>query len=301
MSGTHREPADPAAPAPEGRGCPGGSVEPHLVDAHVHIFPPEIVRDRAAFLPRDRRFAELNTDPRARMATAEEVVAEMDRTGVALSVVFGFPFANQGLCRLVNDYVLDAAGRWPGRLAGLACVAPREAGAAVELERCLDAGMHGCGELAPGDGPADIAALADVAGLLRERGLPLLLHANEPVGHAYPGKHAFGPRAGVECAAAYPGLNIVYAHLGGGLFLYEAMPELRATLADVYYDTAAVPYLYSTGIYQAAEATAGAQKVIFGSDFALLSPARYFEGLGELGPEARAAVCSGNARKVYKL
>ena len=149
--------------------------------------------------------------------------------------------------------------------------------------------------------PDDIAALAEVAGLLRERGLPLLLHANEPVGHEYPGKGAFGPEACVECAAAYPGLSLVFAHMGGGLFLYEAMPELRKTLADVYYDTAAVPYLYGAGIYRAAEATAGARKVIFGSDYALLSPARYRAGLEELACEAREAVCCNNARKVFKL
>jgi len=78
-------------------------------------------------------------------------------------------------------------------------------------------------------------------------------------------------------------------------------PKLRKTLADVYYDTAAVPYLYGPGIYRAAEATAGAHKVIFGSDYALLSPARYRAGLDELAPEARAAICCDNARKVFKL
>jgi uncharacterized protein len=272
-----------------------------MIDAHVHIFPPEIIQDRAAFLPRDRRFAELYADPRARMATADEVIAEMDRAGVAISVVFGFPFQDQGLCRLVNDHVLEAVAQWPGRLAGLACVAPRAAGAVGEVERCLDAGMRGCGELAPGNGADDIGELAGVAGVLRERGLPLLVHANEPVGHCYPGKGAFGPGACVECAAAHPGLNIVYAHMGGGVFLYEAMPELRATLAHVYYDTSAVPYLYDPAVYKAAEAVVGAHKFILGSDFPLLSPSRYLKGLDELGPEARAAVCAGNARKVYQL
>ena len=48
MSGTHREPADPAAPAPEGRGGPGGSVEPHLVDAHVHIESSKLMVDEFA-------------------------------------------------------------------------------------------------------------------------------------------------------------------------------------------------------------------------------------------------------------
>jgi uncharacterized protein len=306
MGGTRDEGVDAAAlrtarpgVAPDGEGALG--AEPAWVDAHVHIFPPEMVQGRESYLPRDRRFAALYADPRARMATAEEVVAEMHRTGVAMSVVFGFPFRDQGLCRVVNDYVLEAVAAWPERLAGLACVSPAEAGAGTELGRCLDAGMRGSGELAPGDSSEDIDGLKEVAGLLRERGLPLLLHSNEPVGHTYPGKSGFGPAACVASATAYPGLKIVFAHLGGGAFVYEAMSELRKTLADVYYDTAALPYLYDAGIYQAVEATAGAHKLLFGSDYALLSPARYRAGLSELSPATRAAICCDNARKVFRL
>ena len=302
MSGTRSEGIDPAAQGGAGidRAALRGG-EPAWVDAHVHIFPPDMIATRDSYLPRDERFASLYADPRARMATAEEVLAEMDRTGVAASVVFGFPFSDPGLCRHVNDYVLAAVAARPGRLAGLASVSPAEPGAVAELQRCLDRGMRGCGELALGGSSEDIDALAGLAGLLREHELPLLLHSNEPVGHQYPGKNAFGPAACVACAAAYPGLKIVFAHMGGGTFLYEAMPELRRTLADAYYDTAALPYLYDPAVYRAAEATAGAHKVLFGSDYALLSPARYRDGLGELSPAARTAICTDNARKVFKL
>jgi predicted TIM-barrel fold metal-dependent hydrolase len=274
---------------------------PGWVDAHVHVFPPEMVQRRESYLSRDDRFAALYHSPRARMATADEVVAHMEETEVAQSVVFGFPFRDQGLCRMVNDYVLESVAARPGRLAGLACVSPTKRGAVSELERCLEAGLRGCGELAPGDTPEELVGLAGVADVLRERGLPLLLHANEPVGHGYPGKSSFGPAACVACAEAYSRLRLVFAHLGGGAFLYEAMPELRKILDDVYYDTSAVPYLYDVGIYQAAEATAGAHKLLFGSDYALLSPARYREGLNTLSPTARAAVCCDNARRVFNL
>jgi uncharacterized protein len=277
------------------------TARPGWVDAHVHILPPEIIDRRESYLARDERFGALYRNPRARLATAEQVVAHMDETGVAVSVVFGLPFEDQGLCRLVNDYVLEAVGAFPGRLAGLACVSPSEPGATSELERCLDGGLRGCGELAPRGGAEDLESLREVAGVLRERGWPLLVHANEPVGHDYPGKTLFGPEACVACAQAYLGTKIVFAHMGGGTFLYEAMPELREVLADVYYDTSAVPYLYGAGIYLAAEATAGAHKVLFGSDYPLLSPARYREGLSVLSAETGADVRAGNARKVFKL
>lgn len=292
-----------------------------MIDCHVHIFPPEVISDREAFAARDARFATLYASPQARMATAEEVVAHMEATGVDTSLVFGYAFADQGLCRLVNDYVIEATRRYPGRLVGLACVATRRKGAAAEAQRCLEAGLHGCGELVleeevargllgaqtrtagprPARGKAGYSELPAVAELLKEHGLPLLVHANEQVGHTYPGKGPFGPEACVALAQAFPGLKIVFAHLGGGAFLYEAMPEVATVLADAYYDTSAVPYLYRAAVYEAAVTTAGVKKLMFGSDYPLLSPERYRAGLAVLTEKARAAVCQQNARRVFKI
>ncbi len=282
-----------------------------MIDSHVHIFPPEIIRNREDYLARDRRFAALYESPQAKMVTAEDLLAHMAETGVRKSVVFGYAFSDQGLCRFVNNYVIEAAGCYPDRLAGLACVWTGGPGAAKEVERCLDAGLRGCGELVlesewsgkrsgKGSGRA-WSGLGAIAGLLKERGLPLLVHANELVGHSYPGKGPFGPEACVSLAQAFPGLTMVLAHLGGGAFLYEAMPEVAAALADVYYDTAAVPYLYRPSVYQAVLATAGAHKLVFGSDYPLLSPARYRAGLDHLPEEARSAVCEDNARRIFGL
>lgn len=279
-----------------------------VIDAHVHIFPPEVIRDREAYLDRDSRFAALYRSPEARMATAEDVVAHMDQTGVDRSVVFGYAFADQGLCRTVNDYIIESVAAHAGRLVGLACVWPYHQGAAAETERCLEAGLRGCGELvleadgaAGGPGGPGQAVLADVAQVLREHGAPLLVHANEPVGHHYPGKGGFGPEACLALAHSLPGLTIVLAHLGGGLFLYEAMPEVREVLAGVYYDTSAVPYLYEAAIYEAFLATAGPHKLIFGSDYPLLSPSRYRAGFDRLPQSAQALVFTGNAEKVFGL
>jgi len=277
------------------------------IDAHVHVFPAEMIARREAYLERDARFKALYGAPKAAMVTAGQTVESMDENGVAMSVVVGFSFADQGLCRLVNDCILDAVKKYPERLVGLACVAADAPGAKIELERCLDGGLRGCGELVlhggswgeKGSGAG--GGLSVVADCLRERGLPLLVHASEPVGHQYPGKGGFFPADCVALAEAYPGLKIVFAHMGGGLFLYEAMPEVRRTLADVFYDTAAVPYLYGPEIYDACVSTAGPEKLLFGSDYPLLAPARYSEGLARLDPAVRVAVQGGNARKVYRL
>ena len=102
-------------------------------------------------------------------------------------------------------------------------------------------------------------------------------------------------------AQAYPGLKLVLSHLGGGTFLYEAMPEVRAILADVAYDTAAIPYLYSPRIYEVAAAAVGAHKLLFGSDYPLLDPVRCAEGIDRLSVEEQESVLAGNARRIFGL
>ncbi len=92
-------------------------------------------------------------------------------------------------------------------------------------------------------------------------------------------------------------MRIVYAHMGGGLFFYELMPEGARTLANVCYDTAAVPYLYRSPVYEVA-LRAAPGKIIFGSDYALLSPARYLRDTEGMQPELRAALFAKNARQV---
>lgn len=277
------------------------------VDAHVHVFPAEMVRDRTPYLGRDDRFRALYSDPDALMVTPLEVLTHMDECGVEVSVLAGFAFADQGLCRMVNDCILEAVRAHPDRFAGLACVSSEASGAIAELERCLDGGLRGCGELTPRNEAPERASWEDGPGLdavadcLRERGLPLLVHASEPLGHTYPGKGRFTPEACYALAERHPGLRIVFAHMGGGLFLYETMPEVKRVLADVYYDTAAVPYLYNTDIYEVAVASAGAKKFLFGSDYPLLSPTRYMQGLERLAPSDREAVEGGNARRVFGL
>jgi predicted TIM-barrel fold metal-dependent hydrolase len=79
------------------------------------------------------------------------------------------------------------------------------------------------------------------------------------------------------------------------------MPEVRAALANVHYDTSAIPYLYSPQVYEVAVSCAGAQKLLFGSDYPLLSPGRYQDGFTRLASADRASVLAGNARRVFSL
>src|SRR5262245_28246882 len=87
-----------------------------IVDAHTHIFPEDLRAQRAELCRRDPLFAEMYGDRRARMATADELLAEMDRAGIAAAVVCGFAWRQPELCRRHNEALFEALERSAGRL-----------------------------------------------------------------------------------------------------------------------------------------------------------------------------------------
>jgi predicted TIM-barrel fold metal-dependent hydrolase len=88
---------------------------------------------------------------------------------------------------------------------------------------------------------------------------------------------------------AYPSNKIVLAHWGGGLFFYALMKkEVKEVLSNVWFDTAATPYLYSPEVYKIAGEIVGFERILFGSDYPLLKPGRYFEEMASVKLPDRA-------------
>lgn len=274
-----------------------------IIDFHTHIFPPDIIASRDTLLEREQWFAQLYGAPGSRMARAQELVLEMDRCGVDMAVVCGFAWSSFDLYVETNSYIADAVSRYPDRLIGFANVPPLHARAPGELERCLGLGLKGIGELKP-DGQdfdlADARGLSSITSIATENGLPLLIHLSEPVGRMYPGKGGTSPRKGFNFALCHPDLKLVFAHWGGGLPFYELMPDVKEALANVYYDCSASPYLYDSRVYRAVIDAAGSHKILFASDYPLISPERYLEEIKVAGltDAELAAVLGSNAAHV---
>lgn len=277
-----------------------------IIDFHSHVFPDEVRRERDRFMARDPWFATLYARPDSKLARAEDVLKAMDGAGVDRTVLLGFPWRDPGICALHNDYILECVRRAPDRLLGFAIVQPLDAGAARELDRCLAAGLLGCGELGP-DGQGcrleRVADLAPLAEVLQAHGRPLLTHCSEPLGHLYPGKGTVWPQLLYQAALNFPDLLIVGAHWGGGLPFYELMPEVAGALRNVYYDTAASTYLYRFDIFRQVVALAGVERVLWGTDYPLLGQARFLartRAAGLTDPEL-AQVLGGNAAQLLRL
>jgi len=75
------------------------------------------------------------------------------------------------------------------------------------------------------------------------------------------------------------------------------MPEVRELCRRIYFDTAACPFLYSPSAYRQVVELVGADRLLFGSDFPLLSQVRVMGHLAEaaLGDGELEAVLGKNA------
>ncbi|MGE0541097.1 MAG: amidohydrolase family protein [Dehalococcoidia bacterium] len=277
-----------------------------IFDAHTHVFPRSFIDERDRLARDEPVFAELYASPRARMATDAELSAAMDVAGVERAVIAGFAWADVRRCVAHNDALLDAAARSGGRLIALCCVPAGDPAVSVrEMERCVAAGAMGFGELrlsSLGAAGGDDQLVQAVAQAAASMDAVLMLHASEPVGHAYPGKTG-GPLADVwGFVSAHAGVTAILAHLGGGLPFYAHMPEVRAAFDRVYVDTAAVPWLYERTALRTVIDLIGHERLLFGSDFPLRHPRQDLRWLRATGLERHelAAVLGDNASALFE-
>ena len=278
-----------------------------IIDFHTHIFPPNVIKDRSRYIQADPCFAALYSDKTAKLATTEELIASMDEDGIDISVALNIGWSTHKLCVETNDYILESINRYPKRLVGFGAVQPNSLNSALkEIERLAKGGIKGIGEMRP-----DIQQIVlnnrkimhSFVQALKQHGLILLTHASEPVGHQYQGKGALTPELIYEFITDHPGVPVVLAHWGGGLPFYALMPEVKRAMSDVYFDTAASPFLYNPQIYKQVSQMVGAEKILFGTDYPLLKQARAVEEVKTAGLAAkdRDLILAGNARRLLGM
>jgi len=275
-----------------------------IIDFHTHIFPPWLRERRDEYVKSDSCFSLLYSQPKARIATAEELVASMDEAEVDLSVVLNAGWVHQELCVKTNDYILDSVSRYPTRLVGFCAIQPRAGDAAIaEIERCAKAGAKGIGELrsdVQGFDLADKKTMEPVVDAVLKHDLIFLTHSSEPVGHEYSGKGSITPDILYFFITAFPNLKLVCAHWGGGLPFYALMPEVAKALANVFFDTAATDLLYKPEIFEQMSRIIGSDKVLFGTDYPLMHQNRVIAQVqsARLLEEDKARILGDNAQKL---
>jgi predicted TIM-barrel fold metal-dependent hydrolase len=278
-----------------------------IIDFHTHVFSPRVKERRSEYVNRDPCFALLYSNPAAKLATTEELVASMDEAGVDLSVILNIGWLSHQLCVETNDYILESIARYPDRLIGFCSIQPMAGDAAIaELERCFRAGARGIGEMrsdVQGFNLADRAIMQPVTDAMIKHDLILLTHSSEPVGHPYAGKGSITPDILYSFILAFPQLKLVCAHWGGGLPFYGTMPEVADAFTKVFFDTAATVFLYEPYVFTEVSHIVGDDKILFGSDHPLTTQSRPIAQVRslQLAEEQKARILGDNARRLLSI
>lgn len=278
-----------------------------IIDFHTHVLPPRIKEDRSPYVNADPAFAQIYSSEKATIATAEDLIDSMDRDGVDVSVVVNYSWTTHELCVETNDYILESVTRYPDRVFGFCAVNSYTDDISLkEIERCARAGVKGVGELRPDTQSVDFTdkdIIKPFVDIIRKHNLIVLTHASEPLGHIYNGKGSATPELLYRLIANFNDMPVVCAHWGGGLPFYALMPEVRKALKNVYFDTAISPFLYRPEIYRHVSEIIGADKILFGSDYPVLSASRLLKEIDEIGlpEEDKEKILAGNARRLLNI
>jgi predicted TIM-barrel fold metal-dependent hydrolase len=278
-----------------------------IIDFHTHVFPPHIKEKRDEYVLKDPCFSLLYSNPKATLATVEDIITSMEECGIDKSVILNIGWLDNDICSETNSYIIECVNRYPERLIGFCTIQPSAGEKALkELERCVRNGIKGVGEMRPDMQGLDIEdnkTLQPIMEYVINNDLLYLIHASEPVGHQYAGKGSVTPEVIYPLILENPELKLICAHWGGGLPFYGLMPEVNRAFRNVYFDTAATPFLYDPQIFHHVIEIIGSDKILFGSDFPLMSPKRIVDQISSLNIDEHDSVkiLGTNAQRLLSL
>ena len=215
----------------------------------------------------------------------DDTIALMDRYEIEVS--FSSDSRRlRGDYRAGNDRLLEGMARYPGRICGYATANPWRGQAALdEIERCLDAGMHGIKlhishTLIDYDHPRVIPFFE----LAVERKVPVLIHCFD------------GGRSADRVAAQVPEAAVIMGHMGG--YLWPQAIEVAAQHANLYLEICCS--CAEIGIVESAVAAVGPERVLFGTDMPLLDPCSSLYKVydADIDQEAKALILGGNMSRL---
>jgi uncharacterized protein len=274
-----------------------------IIDTHTHIFSDKVVNCRGHFF-HDHSFRILFDADKSRIANAGMLIAMMDQFAVENAFCLSFPWYDEKDSDRENKYIIESAYTSSGRLIPFGSV-PRSGRVDIKdyINNLAQEGFFGIGEIGfydTGFGHDEQRFLETVLDGCEEHDLVAVLHVNESIGHDYKGKYRTDQTDLYNVISGFQDVRIILSHWGGGFFIYEMMPDLKEKFKNVYYDTAASPYIYDQRIFKAAIESAGKEKILFGSDYPLLTPKRYLEQISMLSEDDQSSILFENALRFLK-
>jgi predicted TIM-barrel fold metal-dependent hydrolase len=248
-------------------------------DAHIHLYPPDVYADPVAWGTAHREpwwqycVAPPHKPTIQGWADVNELLRDMDAAGVEKVVLLGWYWEHQETCDLQNGWFIDWVKQHPDRILGFASTQPAEGQRSLDaLERALDAGLCGIGEMLPQAQKFSFEdeTWAKLVGIAQARRIPINIHVSDPVAIIDAITTPTPLENYIKLAQTFPDATFILAHWGGGLPFYEFNSRVRAVMKNVYYDTAASPLLYRSSIFRSVIDAIGADRILHGSDYPLL-------------------------------
>lgn len=224
-----------------------------IVDVHTHLLRPD-------WCVNQPRLAGCDCFDAAALFTKSAAF------GAEKIIIQGWPFVDADLCRAQNQLVQQAMETMAQQVGGFCVVCPAMGVSALaEVERCLDAGFVGVGQLDPsGQGfSLDDPWFSQLCDLCETRHVPISFYTSLSVGEPIPGQSTILPADWLRWIEGRHDLQIWLSHYGAGLPFYALMPEVEKHLANVWFDTA------PDGVTLAPQAFEGATQCLGGSDHLL--------------------------------
>ncbi len=234
----------------------------------------------------------------------EEMIQEMDEAGVEKVILSAFVYKEM---KVDNDYIAKVCDQFPDRCIGCGTVDPRDGMKAVrEVERIVNDLHMKAIKLEPYAYGDEIVGLPPnhkyyypVYAKCVELDIPVTIQ----IGHT-------GPLLPSECARPiyldevalfFPELRIIGGHLGQPW--HEEMMILAWKFPNLYVDSSARAPKYWPESFKLYAATWGQDKVLWGTDYPLLTFKRCIDEIEQLGlsEQAKRKILRDNAIKVFKL
>ena len=273
-----------------------------MIDSHTHILPNKPNKLTEEF-GKEKVLSEMFSNEQ-KISTPDELIESMNLNNIQKSIILGYGWTNFSLLQASNQFNLNIAQKNTSKLIPFFSINPMFKGNLEEMEKCINLGGKGAGEIHPSIQELDMYEKniwKDSLKLLQENSLPLIIHSSEPVGHMYPGKGTTYPENIYKFIKLFPDNTIILAHWGGGLLFYELMEEVKEISKNVYYDTAASSFLYNPKIFELAIEIVGSEKIIFGSDFPILSPKKILNEMKNLKEQDLMNITEKNIKNILNL
>jgi hypothetical protein len=272
-------------------------TKPKIVDAWAQL-PTERFQ-REPWLASLRRWTGEEGTPPA--VAPEALIAAMDEAGVTVSLISGWSSPKGDL--ISNDEVEAAIDAHPSRLKGFIGADLNDPMAAVrEIRARAKAGKFVGVRIIPwlwGLPPNDRRYYPVYAACI-DAGLPFCTQ----IGHTGPLKSSETGRLIPhleDVMLDFPELVVVGGHVGFP-WIAEVATMMRK-FRNFHVDTSAYALHRLPEDFVALMKGEGRERILFGSNFPMLTPARCLEKLDALGLDAagKGAFLSGNAKRVFKL